>query len=65
VKGGFVHGASDKHGAYPSQNPVTASDIIATVYQALGIAPDLTLNDPLNRPIAIVPEGEPIREVFA
>jgi len=65
VKGGFVHGASDKHGAYPSQNPVTASDIVATVYHALGIAPDSTLTDPLNRPLMLVPEGEPIREVFA
>ena len=65
VKGGFVYGASDKHGAYPSQNPVTASDIVATVYHALGIAPDLTLTDPLNRPLALVPEGGPIREVFA
>ena len=65
VKGGFVHGASDKYGAYPSQNPVTASDIVATIYHALGIAPDSTLTDPLNRPIALVPDGEPIREVFA
>ncbi len=65
MKGGFVHGASDKHGAYPSQNPVTASDIIATIYHALGISPDLTLTDPLNRPLVLVPDGEPIREVFA
>jgi uncharacterized protein (DUF1501 family) len=65
VKGGFVHGASDKHGAYPSQSPVTASDIIATVYEALGIRPDLELRDRLDRPILLVPEGTPIRGVFA
>lgn len=65
VKGGLTHGASDKRGAYPSQNPVTASDIVATIYSALGISPDLELQDRLNRPIALVPEGAPIQEIFA
>ncbi|MBY0232145.1 MAG: DUF1501 domain-containing protein, partial [Gemmataceae bacterium] len=65
TKGGFVHGASDKHGAYPSQCPVSASDIIATIYHALGLAPDLELRDRLDRPLALVPDGMPIREVFA
>src|SRR5262249_15409290 len=36
TRGGFVYGASDRRGAYPSQHPVTASDIVATVYDALG-----------------------------
>ena len=65
VKGGFVYGASDKYGAYPSQCPVTASDVVATVYHALGLAPDLELRDRLDRPIALVPEGAPIRDVLA
>lgn len=65
VKGGFVYGASDKHGAYPSQNPVTAGDIIATIYHSLGIAPDLELRDRLDRPIALVPGSAPITDVFA
>jgi hypothetical protein len=65
VKGGLVHGASDKRGAYPSQCPVTASDIVATIYHALGISPSLELQDRLGRPILLMPEGAPIREVFA
>src|SRR5262245_45077580 len=65
VKGGFTYGASDRHGAYPSQCPVTASDIVATIYHALGISPDLELRDRLNRPIPLVPEGDPIRDVFS
>jgi hypothetical protein len=36
TRGGFIYGASDKHGAYPSQCPVTASDIVATIYHGLG-----------------------------
>jgi hypothetical protein len=65
VKGGFVYGASDKHGAYPSLNPVTPGDIVATVYHALGIAPDLELRDRLDRPLVLMPEGAPIQDVFA
>jgi hypothetical protein len=65
VKGGFIHGASDKHGAYPSQCPVTATDIVATIYHGLGISPDRELRDRLNRPIPLVPEGDPVRTIFA
>jgi Protein of unknown function (DUF1501) len=65
VKGGFTYGASDKHGAYPSLCPVSASDIVATIYHGLGIAPDLELHDRLDRPILLMPEGAPIMDVFA
>jgi hypothetical protein len=65
TKGGFVYGASDKRGAYPSQNPVTAGDVVATVYHAMGIPADLDLRDRLDRPIALVPDGAPILDVFA
>ncbi len=65
VKGGSVYGASDKHGAYPSQCPVTASDVVATIYHALGIPTDLELRDRLDRPVLLLPEGAPIRDVFA
>jgi hypothetical protein len=65
TKGGFVYGASDKYGAYPSRNPVTAGDVIATIYHALGITPDLELRDRLDRPISLVPDSAPIADVFA
>ena len=65
VKGGFVYGASDKRGAYPSQNPVTAGDVVATVYHALGVPADLELRDRLDRPVPLLPEGAPVRDVFA
>lgn len=65
IKGGFTYGASDKHGAFPSQCPVTASDIVATIYHALGISPDLELRDRLDRPSLLVPDGAPIRDVFS
>lgn len=65
TKGGFTYGASDRRGAYPNRNPVTASDIVATIYHALGVPADLDLHDRQSRPVLLMPEGTPIREVFA
>ncbi len=42
TKGGLVYGSSDKIGATPSTNPVTAADVVATVYHCLGIPPTST-----------------------
>ena len=63
VKAGYVHGASDKIGAKPSRNPVTPADVIATIYECLGVPPDTELRDRLQRPYTLVPWGAPIREV--
>jgi hypothetical protein len=65
VKGGYVHGASDKIGAKPSRNPVTPADVIATVYECLGVPHDLELRDRLARPFVLCPWGNPIREILA
>ncbi len=65
VRGGVVHGASDRIGSRPSSNPVTPADVIATIYHCLGIPADLELRDRLQRPFALVPWGNPIREVLA
>ena len=65
IKGGFTYGSSDRRGAYPSTNPVSASDIIATIYHALGIPADQEIRDRQDRPVLLVPDGTPIRELFA
>lgn len=65
VKGGYVHGASDKIGAKPGRNPVTPADVIATVYECLGVPYDLELRDRLARPFVLCPWGSPIRDVLA
>ncbi len=64
VRGGYVHGASDKIGAKPGRNPVTPADVIATVYECLGVPHDLELRDRLARPYVLCPWGRPIREVL-
>lgn len=65
IKGGLTHGASDKRGAYPSSCPVSASDMVATIYHGLGIPADQEIHDRQNRPVPLVPEGTPIRDLFA
>lgn len=65
VRGGLVHGASDRRGAYPNLNPVSASDIVATIYHGLGMSTDLDIRDRQNRPMILVPDGTPVLDVFA
>jgi uncharacterized protein (DUF1501 family) len=64
IKAGYVHGASDRIGARPSSNPVSPADIVATLYQCLGIPTDLELRDRLQRPVTLVPWGRPIGELL-
>jgi hypothetical protein len=64
IRGGSVHGASDRIGAYPSDHPVTPADLMATVLYILGISPDLELRDHLGRPLRAC-TGVPIRDVLA
>jgi hypothetical protein len=63
IRGGQVFGSSDAHAAYPKSNPVSPEDVIATMYQALGISPDNLIHDRENRPHRIS-EGRPISELF-
>jgi hypothetical protein len=64
VKKGFVYGASDKAGAYPAEDPVRPDDLSATIFHALGVAPDAEMRTAADRPV-VVAEGKPITEVFA
>lgn len=62
---GVVFGASDKHAAYPISDPVSPGDIVATIYQLLGINPHLTVPDLGGRPVAISHGGQPIQALIA
>lgn len=64
VRAGYVHGASDRIGAKPSRNPVIPAEIVATVYECLGIPHDLEMRDRLQRPLALVPWGSPLGELL-
>ena len=64
VKGGYVHGASDRLGAFPARDPVTPADIAATIFWRFGVDPAAEIHDPTGRPWK-VSEGTPIRGLFA
>ncbi|MCI0459607.1 MAG: DUF1501 domain-containing protein [Gemmataceae bacterium] len=53
VRRGYVHGASDRFGAYPARDPVRPEDLSATLFHLLGIDPHSEVRDPLNRPLPI------------
>jgi Protein of unknown function (DUF1501) len=64
IRPGAVYGASDKMGAYPSLNPVTPADIMATLFAALGIDPSSHYQDAANRPVPLT-QGKVIAGLFA
>jgi hypothetical protein len=59
LRGGYVHGASDKLGAFPAADPVTPAQFAATIYHCLGIRPDTEIRDGLGRPYRLA-EAEPV-----
>jgi hypothetical protein len=63
VRGGIVHGASDRHAAYPAANATTPEDLAATVYHCLGVDPRTQLRDRLGRPLTLC-EGSPIQAIL-
>jgi hypothetical protein len=65
IRGGTVYGASDAQAAYVKDKPVSTADICATIYQCLGIDPDLTVPDRTGRPVHISHGSQPIWDILA
>jgi uncharacterized protein (DUF1501 family) len=63
LKMGQVVGATNARGEFPSQKPYSPYDLLATVYKHLGIDWHKAIYDTTNRPVAILPDGEPIGEL--
>ncbi|HEY7311005.1 MAG TPA: DUF1501 domain-containing protein [Gemmataceae bacterium] len=64
VKGGRVVGESDAKGAFPKSTPKTPQDVLATLYQHLGIDTEQQYLNNAGRPISVLPSGKPIEELF-
>jgi hypothetical protein len=66
--GGFRHGqvigSTERDGGHIKDRPVTPADLAATIYHHMGIPLDATYLDPVNRPRAIVDNGQPIAELI-
>ena len=65
IKGGMTFGASDAHAAYIKDNPVHIRDICATIYDVLGIDPEMPVYDRGGRPVAIAHGGRAVGEILA
>ncbi len=63
IRGGQVHGVSDKVGAYPKEGRVLPPDLVATIFHCLGYAPDTEIHHTLGRPLPLS-RGQVIRQIL-
>ena len=64
MRTGQVIGATDKQGAYVTDRPVAFQNVFATLYHNLGIDPATAVSDRSGRPMYLLDEREPIRELI-
>ena len=65
IRGGSVVGESDRQAAYVKDRPISPADVVATIYDRLGIDPDMFVYDRARRPIAAAQGGRAISEILA
>ena len=63
TKGGHIHGATDRNGAYVTDSPVSPADVTATILDALGVDPQQSVasRDSQHR----LSTGSPLTELFS
>jgi hypothetical protein len=64
VRLGEVVGTTSATGEVVVDNPVSPQDLAATIYHALGVPLNTWLRAQDGRPIELVPEGRPIRQLI-
>jgi uncharacterized protein (DUF1501 family) len=64
VKRGYVHGESDATGASPKSDPVHPTELLATIYHAVGIDPETIVYNHLNQPRELV-KAKALTKLFA
>ena len=63
IRGGAVYGASDRTGGYVKDRPLRPEEFGATLFHALGIAPETRLSpDGFTLPASA---GQPVLDLFA
>ena len=63
VQGGRAIGESDATASEPKSRPVHCSELVATIYHAMGIPTTTTIPGPNGKPTRVV-EAQPVRELF-
>ena len=64
LPGGLVLGRTDAQGDTPAERPVTPNDLASVLYHKLGVDPETKFDAPDGRPIRIVEEYNPPRELI-
>jgi uncharacterized protein (DUF1501 family) len=64
IRGGTVVGASDAQAAYVKDRPVRPKEIVATLYELLGIGDDLMVPDRDGRPVSASQNATAVRELI-
>lgn len=66
IKGGQAYGSTDEGGTSVKDNPVTITDLFATVYKGLGLDPATQVRDNLGRPLSIAGDNpKPIADLVS
>ena len=63
INRGYVHGESDATGSAPVENPVHPTELLATIYHAVGIDPETIVYNHLNQPRELV-KAHAVTELF-
>ncbi len=64
LKTGQVIGATNSKAEHPIARPLKPNDILATIYTVLGIDPQSSFPDFAGRPVPLVDQGRPIKEIL-
>jgi hypothetical protein len=61
---GQAIGASSARGEHPKDRKYTPSQVLSTIYRAIGIDPAMTFNNGSGRPMHILDDREPVTELL-
>ncbi len=61
---GQAIGATNRTGDEVRDRGLSPNDLLATIYQHLGVPRELHFRDQSGRPVPLLPQGEPIRELW-
>ena len=65
VRGGFVHGETDKRGEAVTSEETSVQDFNATLGHALGLPLDKVVHSPEKRPFKLADKGKPLTALFS
>ena len=64
LKMGQVIGATNARGEHPAKRAMNSNCLLATIYRRFGIDPSHAYHDNAGRPVPILTDGEPIKELL-